>query len=166
MGGYECLLVISKLMIKRQENTFILGAFTGGERSWGSPGFMLIGRFSMGAHDPATGGDPSVQESLHNRSLFKTIQQANAIALPVASHAVCLGRKTQIRNIPEKGAIRRRHFPATTHKFRKTLQLFSPDRRLDISHPVVKAEFRIRLEDYAVGSMTDSIRHGHSVLAP
>jgi hypothetical protein len=94
------------------------------------------------------------------------ICKPNTVALPVAPCPFEFGRKTEIWNISEKRAVHRSHLPAATYEFRETFQLFPPDSRLNIGHPVVKTDLRIALKDNAIGRVPDRIRNGHSVLPP
>src|SRR5664279_354910 len=111
----------------------------------------------MGTHDPPAGGDSMLEQRLHNCLLVQTVQQADTVALPIASGPFGFDRQPEIGDISKKRVISVSHLPAAAHEFWEALQLLPTDCRLDIGHPIVIAEFRIGLEDYLVGPMTHGV---------
>src|SRR5436190_15495166 len=101
----DALLIFScELMKDREKDALILGVFTFGERASGAPGFFLIGRLAMSAHDATAGRDALVEENLHNLPLIHAVGQTNAVALIVTPSPVRLEWHLQISS-GQKGIV-------------------------------------------------------------
>src|SRR5207302_429 len=90
---------------------------------------------------------------------------AHRVALPVAAGPGGLRRHDETSNRAELLVVAPRKLATPRDDRRQPLQLLAPDRRLDVSHPVVVADDRIVLEDHLRRAVTYGIGHAHAVLA-
>ena len=92
------LLVCGHLREQGQDDAAVLGLFALlqlGAGAWRAvavavqsggtgPRVGRVGALTVGAHDPAAGGDAGVEHALHRALLVDGLRQAHAVALPVA----------------------------------------------------------------------------------
>lgn len=95
------------------------------------PGIAGIGRFSVGALNPAAGADFLIEHRVHDLALVAAIRQTHAATLPVRVPPCGLAGKGQARDAGQKAAVALRQEPPLFQNLRQTLQLLAPGVRGD-----------------------------------
>lgn len=93
----------------------------------------------MYAHDASTRMYPAVKHVLHGSPLIQAIVKPDAVALPVTPRPAWFGGSRDLRITHYSQAIVFRNRAALRHHLWQALELFSPNRRLNIRHSIVEA---------------------------
>src|SRR5437660_12898390 len=118
------------------------------------------------AHDSSARRDSVIQHRLADVALIEVLRQSHAIALPVRARPFRLCWECQPRNVLQKFSIASRHSSPVLNCFRKPLQLFTPDRCLNVSQSIVEPQLRVRLKHYGGRGMPNRVGHAHAMLTP
>jgi hypothetical protein len=74
----------------------------GGAVRRATPGFILIGGFTVRVHDAPSGGNPIIQHTLHDSALVSAFGQTNGVTLPIGAGPGGFLRESQAGDGGEK----------------------------------------------------------------